>query len=346
MNSACPDEIRDEAHLDEVLSEPPPYVVDSLARLDGDLLILGVSGKMGPTLARMAVRAFQLAGVRRQVLGVARFTDPTAAEMLRSHGVTPITCDLLDPSQLDRLPDVPNVIAMTAMKFGSHGQEARTWAVNTFLSGLGALRFQRSRIVAFSTGNVYALSLVQRGGSLETDTLGPIGEYAMSCMGRERLYTHFSQTLGTRVAIARLNYACELRYGVLVDIARKVWTGEAIDVTMGSVNVIWQADANAAALAMLEHTASPPLVLNVAGPETLAVRQAALEFGQLLERTPNIVGSESPEALISNAGRCHRLFGYPRVSVGRLMRWIAAWVRNGGTLWNKPTKFQVRDGRF
>ena len=339
-------EIRDEAHLEDLLSEPPPYVVDALGKLAGDLLILGVSGKMGPTLARMAVRASELAGVRRQVIGVARFTDPAVAESLRRHGVTTIPCDLLSPAELDGLPDVPNVIAMTAMKFGSHGQEARTWAANTFMSGLIAMRFRRSRIVAFSTGNVYPLSPVQRGGALETDPLGPIGEYAMSCLGRERLYTHFSQTNGTPVAIVRLNYACELRYGVLVDIARKVWTGANVDVTMPAVNVIWQADANAAALALLGQTASPPLVLNVAGPETLSVRQLALAFGQLLDRTPTFVGTEATEALLSNAGRCHRLFGHPRVSIGQLMAWIAAWVRAGGVLWDKPTKYQVRDGKF
>ena len=227
-----------------------------------------------------------------------------------------------------------------------HSEEFNPWRNAEIRFDEAAARFRKSRIVAFSTGNVYPLTPVHLGGALETDPTGPIGEYAMSCLGRERLYTYFSQTHGTPIAIARLNYACEVRYGVLVDIARKVWAGEAVDVTMPAANVIWQADANAAALALFEHAAAPPLVLNVAGPETLSIRQAGHAFGKLLDRTPIFAGSESAEALLSNAGECHRLFGYPRVSIGQLMEWIASWVRSGGVLWDKPTKFQVRDGKF
>lgn len=344
--SRLPDEIRSEAELDELLSEPTPELVESLTQLKGDLLVLGASGKMGPTLARMAVRAFSQTGGQRRVFGVARFTAAGVADDLERHGVTPIACDLLDPAALDKLPDVPNVVAMTAMKFGSHGQEARTWAANTFMSGLIAARFRRSRIVAFSTGNVYPLSPVVLGGSRESDPPGPIGEYAMSCLGRERLYEHVSRTHGTPVAIVRLNYACELRYGVLVDLARKVWSNVPVDVTMGAVNVLWQADANVMALRMLEAAASPPLVLNVAGPETLSVRHLALEFGRLLDRPVSFVGDESAEALLSNGQEAHRRYGYPRIAMGQLVRWIAAWVRAGGAVWDKPTKFQVRDGKF
>jgi nucleoside-diphosphate-sugar epimerase len=337
---------RTETELDDLLSEPPPSLVDSLARIDGDLLLLGVSGKMGPSLARMAVRATQLAGKRRRIIGVARFTDPCAAESLQRHGVETIPCDLLNPDALARLPDLPNVVAMTAMKFGSSGNQARTWAANTFMSGLIARRFRDSRIVAFSTGNVYPLTPIAGGGSRETDPPGPIGEYAMSCLGRERLYEDASRTYGTRTALVRLNYACELRYGVLVDLARKVWAGDPIDVSMPAFNVIWQADANAMALRLLEHVASPPLGMNVAGLETLSVRTVAAEFGRRLGREVRFIGEEAATALLSNASEMVRLFGPPSTSVEQLIEWIADWIRRGGVLWDKPTKFQVRDGKF
>src|SRR5262245_46037924 len=242
------DSIRDVEHLEDLLSEPTPGVIDTLGRLEGDLLILGVSGKMGPTLARMARRASDAAGVRRRVIGAARFSAGAAESQLRAHGVETVRCDLLDPDQIDRLPDAANVLVMLGMKFGSTGQESLTWAVNTFLPGPICRRFRRSRIVAFSTGNVYGLTPVHLGGSLETDALAPQGEYALSCLGRERIYEHFSRTLGIPTALLRLNYATEMRYGVLVDVALRVQAGEEIDLAMGHLNAVWQADANAMAL--------------------------------------------------------------------------------------------------
>jgi nucleoside-diphosphate-sugar epimerase len=340
------DSIRDVTHLDDLLSEPAPFVIEALSRLDGDLLVLGASGKMGPSLARMARRAFDESGGRRRVIGVARFTAGGDEAQLQSHGVETIRCDLLDPDAIARLPDAPLVVFMVGRKFGSTGQEWLTWAVNCALPSWVAHRYRDSRIVAFSTGNVYGLAPVAGGGSRETDPLNPQGEYAMSCLGRERVLEDASQRLGTPLALIRLNYAVEMRYGVLVDLAQRVIAGAPIDVTMGSFNVIWQAHANAVALAALERTASPPLVLNLTGPEILRVRDVAGQFGKLLETPVQFVGEEAPEAILSNSRRVWSLFPGPAVDPERLIRWTADWIKRGGTTLGKPTHFEVRDGRF
>jgi nucleoside-diphosphate-sugar epimerase len=339
--------IEDTEHLEELLSEPTEQAVQALARLDGDLMLLGVGGKMGPTLARMARRAFDRSSPGRRVLGVARFSEPGLEARLREHGVEPICCDLLDPEQLGRLPEVGNVLVMVGMKFGATGQEARTWAVNAFLPGLICQRFARARIVAFSTGNVYGLSPVRLGGSSETDALAPVGEYALSCVGRERIYEHFSREQGIPLALLRLNYATELRYGALVDLAQRVQAGAPIDLSMGHLNAIWQADANAAALCAFDHVATPPRVVNVAGPELLSVRRLAEQFAELLGQPVSFASrTESPDALLSNGQLGHRLFGYPRVPVGQMVAWIADWLRRGGPTLGKPTHFEARDGKF
>jgi nucleoside-diphosphate-sugar epimerase len=338
--------IEDTEQLEEMLSEPSDAALEALARLEGDLLVLGVAGKMGPTLARMARRASDLAGVRRRVIGVARFSDARQEARLQSQGVETVRCDLLDPTQLDRLPDIPNVIYLVGVKFGSTGQEACTWAVNCWLPGMVCQQYRRSRVVALSTGNVYGMAPVAHGGSVETDPLNPLGDYAMSCLGRERIFEHFSRAYQIPLALMRLNYATEMRYGVLVDLAHRVWEGRPIDLAMGHLNAIWQADANAAALAALAHACVPPLVLNVTGPELLSVRRTAEQFGRLLDRPVTFQGIESLDAFLSNAQEAHRRFGYPRVSAGRLVHWIADWVRRGGETLGKPTHFEVRDGKF
>jgi nucleoside-diphosphate-sugar epimerase len=332
--------------LEDLLSEPTQQAVEALAGLDGDLLVLGVSGKMGPTLARMARRAFDLAGGQRRVIGVARFATPGAEAQLRAHGVETVACDLLDPDSLARLPDAANVLVMVGMKFGATGQEARTWAVNAFLPGLICQRFRRARLVCFSTGNVYGLTPVALGGSVESDVPAPVGEYAMSCLGRERVYEHFSRTLRIPTALLRLNYAVEMRYGVLVDLARRVQAGSPIDLRMGQFNAVWQADANAAALCAFAHVATPPLVVNVAGPELLSVRRLAEQFAGLFARPALFEGSEAADALLSNGQLGHRLFGYPRVGVAQLVRWTADWLSRGGETLDRPTHFDVRDGKF
>jgi nucleoside-diphosphate-sugar epimerase len=346
MMPHAPDAVESVDQLEDLLSAPTDGVIETLARLDGDVIVLGVAGKMGPTLARMARRAFDAAGVRRRVIGVARFSSGGVAERLQAHGVETVRCDVLDQAQLDHLPDAANVVAMTGMKFGATGQEALTWAMNSYLPGMIALRYRHSRVVAFSTGNVYGLSPVGLGGSVEGDPPAPVGEYAMSCLGRERIFEHFSHTLGIPMVLLRLNYACELRYGVLVDLAQRVLAGEPVDLGMGQLNAIWQADANAMALGAFDHVASPPFVLNVAGPETLSVRRVAEEFGRLLGRPVRFQGTEAADALLSNGQLGHRLFGYPRVGAGQMIRWIADWLRRGGPTLGKPTHFEVRDGKF
>ncbi len=340
------DRIENVEHLEDVLSEPTEAAVQAFGALDGDLIVLGVAGKMGPSLARMALRASERAGVRRRVIGVARFSEPDIETRLRAYGIETIRCDLLDPSQLDALPEAPNVVFMTGMKFGATGQEGRTWAMNCWLPGMVFRKFRRSRIVAFSTGNVYGLTPVALGGSVESDPLHPVGEYAQSCLGRERMFDYFSRINDMPMSLLRLNYATEMRYGVLVDIAQRVRQGHPVDVTMGHLNALWQADANATALASFAHIRTPPMLLNLAGPELLSVRRVAQEFAQRFGRSLVVEGTESSDALLSNAQLAHRLFGYPRVSAGQMMAWIADWLERGGETHGKPTHFDVRHGQY
>ncbi len=339
------DRIENVEHLEDLLSQPTEAAVQALGALDGDLIILGVAGKMGPSLARMALRASERAGVRR-VIGVARFSEPGIEAQLRAYGIETIRCDLLDSTQLDALPDAPNVVFMTGMKFGATGQEGRTWAMNCWLPGLVCRKYRRSRIVAFSTGNVYGLTPVILGGSVESDPLHPVGEYAQSCLGRERMFDYFSRSNDIPMSLLRLNYATEMRYGVLVDIAQRVRQGQPVDVTMGHLNALWQADANAMALASFAHVRTPPMVLNLAGPELLSVRRLAEEFAERFGRSLVVEGAESSDALLSNAQQAHRLFGYPRVSAGQMMAWIADWLERGGETHGKPTHFEVRHGQY
>jgi nucleoside-diphosphate-sugar epimerase len=332
--------------LDQSLSDPPSYVVETMKNLDGDLLVLGVAGKMGPTLARMAQLASERAGVKRKIIGVARFSDTQERKKLDDWGIETIRCDLLDEAALANLPDCPNIVYMAGMKFGSTGKEALTWAMNCFLPGRVAQKFSKSRIVAFSTGNIYGLTPLSGGGSIESDPANPLGEYAISCLGRERMLEHFSRTLSIPTAIIRLNYACELRYGVLVDLARRVWEGQTIDLARGNFNVIWQGDANAMTLAAFDRAASPPFLLNVTGPETLSVRRVCEQFGRLLDKPVRFEGTEASQALLNNAKLSHGLWGYPRVSADQMIHWIADWTRSGGAVLGKPTHFEARDGKF
>jgi NAD dependent epimerase/dehydratase family len=340
------DTIQSLEQLEEQLSEPTPGVVATMRELAGDLIVLGVAGKMGPSLARMARRASELAGTRRRVIGVARFSSAGVEAELQRHGVETIRCDLLDEEALRRLPDAPNVLFLAGMKFGATGRESLTWAMNTHLPALVCRKFARSRIVAFSTGNIYGLVPATSGGSLETDPPAPVGEYAMSCLGRERIFEHFSRAQSTEITLVRLNYACDLRYGVLVDLAQKVLAGAPVDRGMGWFNTIWQGDANAMTLRCFDHVASPPLPLNLTGPELLNVRETCEQLGKLLDRKPLFVGTESPTALLSNARRAFDLVGRPSVSADQLMVWVAHWLLRGGPTLNRPTHFEARNGRF
>ncbi len=341
-----PEVIHNVEELEELLSRPSQAAIRALGQVDGDILILGAAGKMGPTLARMARRASDAAGVRRRVWGVSRFSSGEARRELESHGVETIQGDLLESEIVDSLPDAPNVIFMAGTKFGTTGNEPLTWAANTWLPSLVSRRFAASRIVAFSTGNVYGTVPVASSGSRESDPLRPCGEYAMSCLGRERMFEYFSRTQGTRIALVRLNYAVETRYGVLVDLAQKVYDGVTIDLAMGHVNVIWQGDASAMTLAALADAANPPWVVNVAGPEMLSVREVCQQFGRLFGKPVRLTGCEAGDALLNNGEMAHRRYGPPQVSVEKLMRWIAHWVAAGGPTLNKPTHFEEREGKF
>jgi len=338
--------IRTEAELEERLSRPSEADIAWLREMDGDLLILGVAGKMGPSLARRARRAADAAAVTKRIIGVARFSDPAVREQLEAAGIETISADLLDEAELRGLPEVPNVIYMAARKFGTTGNEHLTWALNTYLPGRVAERYRRSRIVAFSSGNVYPLVPVTHGGPSESFPVNPIGEYAQSVLGRERMFEYFSARYGTPVVLLRLNYAIDLRYGVLLDIGRKVHERRPVGLAMGMVNVIWQGDANSVALRAFRLCQSPPAILNVTGPETISVRSLALKFAERFQVEPVFDGVEAPTALLSDASRCHRLFGYPEVSLDQMIEWVADWVRSGGPTWDKPTHFEVRDGKF
>jgi len=332
--------------LEELLSRPTPDVVAMMERLEGDIIFLGAGGKMGPTMARMARRATDEAGVARRVIAASRFSNAAAEAELQGRGVETIRCDMLDPAQVAKLPQAPNVVYMTGMKFGATGQEAMTWAMNTWLPSLVCQHYADSRIAAFSTGNVYGLTPLSLGGSIETDTLRPVGEYAISALGRERIFEYFSQANEIQTSLIRLNYAIEMRYGVLVDVAMQVWNDRPVDVSMGSLNAIWQGDANAMSLLTLEHASSPAWVVNVAGPEQISVRRAAETFGRLMGKSVRIEGEEGPDALLSNGQRGHLLFGYPTVSLSQMLSWIADWVMRGGESLNKPTHFENRKGDF
>jgi len=341
-----PELIENEPALDELLTIPSPELVESVRGISGDVMVLGVGGKMGPTLAILLRRALDAAGSPARVIGVSRFSGPGLRERLHTRGVETIPCDLLDPARLAALPKADTVIYLVGMKFGSTGAENLTWAMNTYLPGMVAQHFAGARIVALSTGNVYPLTPVMGGGSRETDPVGPVGEYAQSCLGRERIFSYWTEKTGSPLTLVRLNYAAELRYGVLLDIAQKVHAGEPVDLATGNFNCIWQGDANNIVIRALEIAGSPPAVLNLTGPETLSVRRVARQFGDLFGMEVTYSGEEAPTALLSNAGFCFRRFGYPRVPAQQIIEWTAHWVKIGGPTLNKPTHFETRDGKF
>jgi nucleoside-diphosphate-sugar epimerase len=346
MPQPLPDHVDSEAQLEDLLSRPSPADIAFMKGLSGDIAIVGAGGKMGPSLARRARRAAEAAGVAKRIAAVSRFSEASLARALEASDVEAISCDLLDPAQVARLPDFGNVLFLAGMKFGASARPDLTWAMNTMVPAHVARRYRDARIVAFSTGNVYPLTPVASNGAKEADTMAPVGEYAQSCLGRERVFEHFANEHGARVVLFRLFYAVDLRYGVLVDIARKVLAGEAIDLGIGHANVIWQGDANSYALRSLGLAAVPALPLNVTGPETLAVRAVAERFGERLGRPVGFTGSEGPLALLGNTERCQRLLGAAEVSFERLFEWCAHWVESGGRSLGKPTKYERTDGRF
>ena len=334
--------------LKEYLSRPTESAVAAMAALEGDLLVLGAGGKMGHSLSRMAVRASGAAGhAGRRVTAVSRFGSRESRDAFERDGIATIAADLLDPGALRDLPDAPNVVYLAGMKFGSSGDEPSTWAMNAFLPGLVARRFPGSRIVALSTANVYPFTRPDAGGAREDNPVGPVGEYAQSCLGRERIFEWHARQNGTPVALIRLAYANALTYGVLVDIAQGVAAGRPIDLAMGFANVIWQGDANAAILAALGLCASPAVAMNLSGAEVVSVRETARRMASLFGvDEPSFSGTEAETALLIDSSRAHDRFGRPAVALDQLIEWTVAWLRGGGSLLGKPTHFEARDGKF
>jgi len=332
--------------LESLLSEPPPAVVEMMSRLEGDIVLLGVGGKMGPSMARMAQRAVDEAGTKQRVIGVSRFSDSQLRGQLESWGLETVACDLLDPQAVSELPLAENVIYLAGFKFGASQNPGRLWAMNCLAPSLVSLRYQDSKLVAFSTGNVYRTVSADSGGSCEGDATEPHGEYAMAALGRERMFQHFSESLNIPMALLRLNYAHDLRYGVFVDVAQELLAGNPVDVSTAHVNIIWLADANAMTLRALEHCQAPLQVINMTGPETLNVRTVTEQLAQMMGVSATFAGEEAPTALLSNASRGIELLGAPEVSAEQVIRWTADWVATGRPLLNKPTKFQVQDGKY
>lgn len=330
----------------EQLLQPSPALINAITKIQGDIIILGAGGKMGPALAKLARQSADLAGISKKITAVSRFSEPGVRESLEKAGVITLCADLLEDGQLQALPLAENVLYLAGTKFGTTGKEYFTWAMNTYLPGRVAEKYRDSRIVVFSTGNVYPLVPVMSGGATEQTEPEPAGEYAQSCLGRERVFQYHSYRNNTPLFLYRLNYANDVSYGVLLEIARSVMEGLPVDLSMGHINAIWQGDANEMAIRALLYCETPAKTINITGPETISVRWAAREFGRMLDRLPVFVNEEQHTALLSNAGEACRLFGYPNVTLKKMMEIQAEWLRHGGRTIDKPTHYQERKGKF
>lgn len=335
-----------EEKLNELLTTPGEKLIADIAKIKGDIMILGAGGKMGPTLAILAKNAIEKAGIQKHVIAVSRFSDPIALELLHSKGVETISCDLLDNDSLNALPEVENIIYMAGRKFGTDGQEYLTWAMNATLPAFVAYKFRKSNIVVFSSGNIYPIVPLSSGGCTEDDKVGPVGEYAMSCLARERAFEYAANQYGTKVFIYRLNFAVDLRYGVLFDCAKKIMDGTPISLSTPCFNFIWQGSANEIAIRGLLHCAAPAVKMNVTGPETVSIKAASVKLGKLLGKEPVFEGVEQGNAYLNNASRAMELFGYPEVSAETLIRWQAEYILDGGRTIDKPTHFEERKGSY
>ncbi len=341
-----PQTIDDESQLEELLSRPTPQTVELFGRLCGDIVIIGAGGKMGPTIAKMACRARDQAGGKQTITVVSRFSDAACKADLEQAGARTIAADLLDPSAVANLPAAPNVLYLIGMKFGTSERPGLTWVTNCVVPAYVAQHYKRSRIVAFSSAAVYNMVPAGHSGSVESDPMDPIGEYSNACMGRERVFDYYARANGTPLVQIRLCYAVEMRYGVLVDIAADIQAGRPVDLGAVYFRVIWQGDANNFTLRLLEHTQSPPAVINMTGPEKCSVRETALRLGELMGKPVTFAGKEAPTAGISDASKLLGMFGNPRVDMDTLLRWTANWVARGGKSLGKPTHFSARDGKF
>ena len=334
------------ASLEEQWLSPSAALIEDIKKIEGDILILGAGGKIGPSIARLAKQAIDDAGLDTRVIGVSRFSEPGLTAELNAEGIETIVADILEDHQLQALPEVENVLYLAGTKFGTSGNEPYTWAMNTYLPGRVAEKFRNSKIVVYSTGNVYPFTTVASGGATEELRADPVGEYGQSCLGRERMFQHFSSIYGTKLLIYRLNYAIDFKYGVLLEVAKSVLAGKAIDLSTGHVNVIWQGDANEMAIRSLLHCEAPSKILNITGPETVSLRWLAGEFGRIFNTVPKFVNEEQPSALLSNAAESFRLFGYPHTTLKQMIGITAQWLLEGGKTINKPTHFQERKGQF
>lgn len=332
--------------LELELVNPSESLIADIAKIDGDIMILGVGGKMGPSLARLAKRAIDKSGINKKIIGVSRFSQESSKQELEKEGIETISADLLNEDHLKELPEVKNIIFMAGTKFGTAGNEYFTWAMNAYLPGRVAEKFKNSNIVVFSTGNVYPFVPVSSGGATEETPVDPVGEYAQSCLGRERIFEFFSRKFSIPMLIYRLNYAIDFRYGILLEVAKSVREGKEIDLRTGNVNVIWQGDANEFAIRSLLHCQSPPTVLNITGPETVSIRWLAKEFGLRFKTDPRFINQEESTALLNNASLSHQIFGYPKVSLRKMIDLTVEWLEMGGEISQKPTHFQERKGKF
>jgi len=341
-----PEFIDNEEQLDDVLTQPSDALISQIKLLRGPLLVLGAGGKMGPTLAVRARRAAEAAGSKIDIIAVSRFSDARARDWLEARGVRTINTDLLSRAAVRALPGAENIIYLVGLKFGTAQNPALTWAMNTLVPANVAERYPNARIVALSSGNVYPFVPVDSAGAREEHALTPLGEYPNAAVARERIFEYFSRRNGTRITLVRLSYALELRYGVLLDIAAKVFAGECVDVSMNRLNWIWQGDANDMILRILDSVSSPPLAINLTGPQPISIREVATRFAQLFDKPLKLIGTEANTALLSDTSRMQALFGAPTTSLETVMKWIAHWVARGGRTLNKPTHFEVRDGKY
>ena len=335
-----------EEKLNELLTTPSDSLVSDIAKIKGDIMILGAGGKMGPTLCILAKNAIKKAGIEKRVIAVSRFSDQIALDLLHDNGVETISCDLLDHDSLEALPEVENVIYMAGRKFGTDGQEYLTWAMNATLPAFVAYKFRKSNIVVFSSGNIYPIVPLSSGGCTEEDKVAPVGEYAMSCLARERAFEYAANKYGTKIFIYRLNFAVDLRYGVLFDCAKKIMDGEPISLSTPCFNFIWQGSANEIAIRGLLHASAPVCKMNVTGPETVSIKAASIKLGKILGKEPVFCGEEQNNAYLNNASRAMELFGYPEVSADTLIRWQAEYILDGGRTIDKPTHFEERKGSY
>lgn len=335
-----------EEKLNELLVTPSKKLIEDMKKIQGDICVLGAGGKMGPTLCVLAKNAAKAAGVEKRIIAVSRFSDPLVKKLLSDNDVEMISCDLLDPASLNKLPEVENVIYMAGRKFGTNGEEWKTWAMNATLPAMVAEKFKASGFVVFSSGNIYPIVPVSTGGCTEECKPQPVGEYAMSCLARERAFEYAANTYGTKVMMFRLNFAVDLRYGVLYDMAENILAGRPISLKTPCLNAIWQGSANEIAIRGLLHADNPVCYMNVTGPETVSVKQASLELGKYLGKEPVFGEEEGNDAYLNNAAKAMEIFGYPSVSMKTLIRWQAEWILNGGRSLGKPTHFEERGGKY